>query len=175
MPASKSRSKAELPKAGAFRKAWGHREPVLWVAVMVLLTTVQWPTVKGWYYRAAGTAAPTSAVVWRSDFGGALAEARSTHKRVLVDFSASWCPPCIAMKHEVWPDPDVARAIGAGYVPLMVDADQDNGLSARYQVEGIPAVLVLDADGRVVKRNDGFLPRAGMLTFLASTAGPGAN
>jgi thiol:disulfide interchange protein len=175
MPASKTRSTAELPKPGAFRKAWRYREPVLWAAVMVLLVTIQWPALKGWYYRATGASAPASAVVWRSDFGGALAEARSTHKRVLVDFSASWCPPCIAMKHEVWPDPDVARAIGAGYVPLMVDADQDNGLSARYQVEGIPSVLVLDADGRVVKRNDGFLPRAGMLTFLASTAGPGGN
>ena len=175
MPASKSRLKAELPKTGALRKVWGYREPVLWAAVTVLVATGQWPTVKGWYYRATGTAAPTSAVAWRSDLGGALVEARSTHKRVLVAFSASWCPPCIAMKHDVWPDPDVARAIDAGYVPLMVDADQDNGLSARYQVEGIPAVLVLDADGRVVKRNDGFLPRDGMLTFLASTAGPGAN
>jgi hypothetical protein len=35
------------------------------------------------------------------------------------------------------------------------------------QVEGIPAVLVPDADGRVVKRNDGFLPKAGMVKFLA--------
>jgi thiol:disulfide interchange protein len=175
MPVSKTRSDVERPNPGAFQKAWRHREPVLWAAVMVLLVTVQWPTFKGWYYRATGTAAPASAVAWRSDFDGALAEARSTHKRVLVDFSASWCPPCIAMKHEVWPDPDVARTIDASYVPLMVDADQDNGLSARYQVEGIPAVLVLDGDGRIVKRNDGFLPRAGMLAFLRSPAGPGGN
>jgi thioredoxin-like negative regulator of GroEL len=86
---------------------------------------------------------------------------------VLVDFYATWCPPCIAMKHEVWPDADVARAVNAGYVPVVVDADKDNGLSDRYRVEGIPAILVLDADGRIVKRNDGFLPRDGMLKFLA--------
>ncbi len=74
------------------------------------------------------------------------------------------------MKHEVWPDAEVARAVGAGFIPLVVDADNDKGLSARYQVEGIPAVLVLDGEGRVLTRHDGFLPRAGMLTFLASAA-----
>jgi thiol:disulfide interchange protein len=112
-----------------------HREPLMWAAIFALVVTVQWPALKGWYYGATGAAAPTSGIAWRSDVGGALAEARSSHRRVLVDFSASWCPPCIAMKHEVWPDPDVVRAINASYVPLMVDADQDNGLSARYQVK----------------------------------------
>jgi thioredoxin-like negative regulator of GroEL len=142
----------------------------MWTAIVALVLTVQWPMLKGWYYRAAGTAAPSSAVAWRTDLDGALAEARSSNKRVLVDFSASWCPPCVAMKHEVWPDADVARAIDAGYVPVMVDADRDNGLSSLYRVESIPAVLMLDADGRVVKRNDGYLPRSGMLRFLSDAA-----
>ena len=153
---------------GVLTRAWKHREPVLWATVVALVLTVQWPMLKGWYYRETGAAAPASGIAWRSDLAAALSEARSNHKRVLVDFSASWCPPCIAMKHEVWPDPDVTRAIDAGYVPLAVDADRDDGLSARYHVEGIPAVLVLDADGRVVKRHDGFLPKAGMVKFLAT-------
>jgi len=70
----------------------------------------------------------------------------------------------------VWPHPAVARAIDASFVPVMVDADRDNGLSSRYRVESIPAVLMLDADGRVVKRNDGYLPRSGMLRFLSQSA-----
>lgn len=140
----------------------------MWVAIVALVLTVQWPTLKGWYYSETGAAAPASGVTWRSDLAAALSEARLNHKRVLVDFSASWCPPCIAMKHEVWPDPDVARAIDSGYVPVVVDADRDNGWSARYQVEGIPAVLILDADGRIIKRNDGYLPKAGMVKFLAA-------
>lgn len=142
----------------------------MWTAIVALVLTVQWPMLKGWYYGETGATEPASSIAWRTDLDRALAEARSANKRVLVDFSASWCPPCVAMKHEVWPDPDVARAIDAGYVPVMVDADRDNGLSARYRVESIPAVLMLDADGRVVKRNDGFLPRSGMLRFLADAA-----
>jgi len=139
----------------------------MWTLIVVLALTVQWPMLKGWYYGATGTAAPSSAVAWRTDMAAALTEARTAHKGVFVDFSASWCPPCIAMKHEVWPDAEVARAINAGYVPLAVDADQDNGVSARYEVENIPTVLLLDADGRVVKRNNGYLPKSGILRFLA--------
>jgi thioredoxin-like negative regulator of GroEL len=91
------------------------------------------------------------------------------NRRVLVDFSADWCPPCVAMKYDVWPHPQVASAINAGYVPVLVDADRDTVLAARYQVSAIPTVLLLDADGRVVRRNDGYLPRSGMLRFLAGT------
>ena len=61
-------------------------------------------------------------------------------------------------------------AISAGFVPVLVDADRDTVLADRYQVSSIPTILLLDADGRVVKRNNGFLPRSGMLRFLADAA-----
>jgi thioredoxin-like negative regulator of GroEL len=64
----------------------------------------------------------------------------------------------------------VAGAVDAGYVPLLVDADRDTVLAARYQVSAIPTVLLLDAGGRVVRRSDGYLSRSGMLRFLAGTA-----
>ncbi len=168
--AKRMRRQNESPFRRVVRTAWKRREPVMWAAIFTLLMAVQWPTLKGWYFGADGAAAPGSAVVWRTDLSAALAEARSTNKRVLVDFYATWCPPCIAMKHEVWPNPDVAREVAAGYIPVVVDADHDNGLANRYQVDGLPAILVLDADGRVVKRSEGFLPREGMLTFLRTAA-----
>jgi thiol:disulfide interchange protein len=170
MPRPTPRQPDESSIHRALRMGWKHREPVMWATIVALVLTIQWPVLKGWYYGAAGAAPPASMVAWRSDLDGALAEARAAHKRVLVDFSASWCPPCIAMKHEVWPDADVARAINAGYVPVAVDADHNNGLSDRYHVESIPAVLLLDADGRVVKRSDSYLPKAGILRFLAEAA-----
>jgi thiol:disulfide interchange protein len=98
----------------------------------------------------------------------ALSEARATHRLVLADFSATWCPPCLAMKREVWPDGDVARTVTAGYVPVVIDVDHHTDLSDRYNVAGIPALLVLDADGRVVRRHDGYLPRDGVLRFLTT-------
>jgi thiol:disulfide interchange protein len=139
---------------------------VLWAALVAALIIIQWPVLKGYYYRATGAPAPASSIAWRTDLNAALAEARSANKRVIVDFSADWCPPCQAMKHDVWPHPQVASAVSAGYVPVLVDADNDTVLASRYQVSSIPTILLLDADGRVVKRNNGFLPRSGMLRFL---------
>ena len=107
-----------------------------------------------------------SGLAWRADLATALAEARTTNKLVLVDFYASWCPPCIAMKHEVWPAPEVVRAVNDVAVPLVVDSDRNPGLSSRYQVDTLPSVLLLDASGRVVKRHKGYLPRDGVVRFL---------
>lgn len=158
------------PAHEALRALWRRRETLFWAALVAIVLTAQWPMLKGWYYRATGAPAPASSIAWRTDLDAALAEARSANKRVLVDFSADWCPPCQTMKHDVWPHPRVAEAISAGYVPVLVDADRDTVLADRYQVSSIPTILLLDADGRVVKRNNGFLPRAGMLRFLNETA-----
>jgi thiol:disulfide interchange protein len=163
-------ARIESPSRQAGRAVWRRRESLFWVALFAIVVTIQWPMLKGWYYRAAGAAPPDSPIAWRTDLASALAEARAANKRVIVDFSADWCPPCVAMKHDVWPHPEVASAIKAGYVAVMVDADRDNGLSERYHVDAIPAVLVLDADGRVVRRNNGYLPASGMLRFLSGTA-----
>lgn len=149
------------------RAAWKRREPILWALLVTVVVSMQWPTLKGWYYRTAGTAEPATSITWRTDLPAALAEARQRQSLVLVDFSASWCPPCVAMKHEVWPSLDVAAAVNASYVPVVVDVDRDAGLSDKYSVPGIPAIIVLDGSGRIVRRHDGYLPRDGMLKFLA--------
>lgn len=140
-------------------------EPVFWVALFAVVLVVQWPMIKGWYYRATARPVPQSAVAWRTDFEAALAEARREGRLVLVDIGADWCPPCIAMKHEVWSDAEVGRRVEQSYVPLLVDADRDDVVSPRYGVSGIPTVLVLDADGRLIRRAS-YLPRSGMLRFL---------
>jgi thiol:disulfide interchange protein len=149
---------------------WRRRDSLFWAALFAVVLTVQWPMLKGWYYRTTGAEAPASPIAWRTDLDGALAEARSADKRVLLDFSADWCPPCVAMKHDVWPHAEVASAVSTGFVAVFVDADRDTELGARYQVSAIPTVLVLDSDGRVLKRNDGFLSRSAMLRFLSKTS-----
>lgn len=146
---------------GALRR-W---EDLLWVALLVGMVIWRWPLLKGYYYRIAHVEAPASSIAWRTSLSEALAEARRTGRPVLADFSASWCPPCIAMKHDTWTDAAVARTVATTSVPLSVDIDRDPATSARYEIESIPAVLLLDADGRVIRRA-GFLPASGVLRFM---------
>ena len=86
---------------------------------------------------------------------------------MLVDFSAEWCPPCLAMQHDVWPAAEVGRAVNASYVPLVIDVDRNGLVAERYGVTGIPAVMILDANGRVVRQASGYLPASGVLRFLS--------
>ena len=143
----------------------GH-ERALWTGLLLVVVVIQWPVLKGFYYRAAHIPAPPTSIHWRTDLGAALLEAHRSDKRVLVDFSASWCPPCIAMKHDVWPDPAVERALAGSYVPVLIDIDHDTAVPDRYGITGIPTIVVLDATGRELRRG-AFLTAAGMMRFLA--------
>ena len=138
---------------------------------IALLLFVQWPMFKGLFYKVSGTAAPASTIPWRSDFEGAVVEARASGKPLLLVFSAAWCPTCIVMKHDTWPDPEVAKAVTTAFVPVSIDVDDPAQTAAvrRFQISGIPAVLIVDAEGRVLKQ-EAFLSRPATLTFLRSEA-----
>jgi protein disulfide-isomerase len=121
------------------------------------------------YYNATGYQFPESKIPWRSDFEETLSEAKEKRKPVLLVFGATWCPPCKTMKRNVWPDEEVTNAVERGYVPMYVDVDEEKHaqLSSRYKILGIPAVLVLNADGEVLqKRNT--MSRSETLEFLTS-------
>src|SRR5512141_2175586 len=87
-----------------------HRWGMIWSALLGVIVLVQWPMLKGMFYRVSGSPAPEDGIPWRTDFDAALAEARQSGRPVLLDFYASWCPPCQVMKHEVWPEAKVREA-----------------------------------------------------------------
>ena len=138
--------------------------PALIIASLLFL---QWPMLKGLFYRTIGVDAPVSTIDWRKDFGSAIAEARVSDKPLLLVFSASWCPPCIVMKHEVWSDSEISEVVKDGFVPLHIDVDdkRDAAIAARYGIRGIPAVLIIDANGDVLRR-ESFMSRLEMISFL---------
>jgi thiol:disulfide interchange protein len=146
------------------RSRWGL---VLWALLIGAIVFMQWRMVKGMYYKVTDKEAPASAVKWRTGLDAALVESASTGKPILVDFTASWCPPCKVMKHEVWPDAAVAGAANTAFVPLLVDVDNPKNaeVAQKYGIRGIPTILVLDAKGEVL-RVGSFMSRGEMLEFL---------
>jgi thiol:disulfide interchange protein len=157
---------AQPPSQWRRVRGWLSRyETPIWTLAMVAILVFRWPVIKGYYYKLSGVEAPASVIAWQFDVDAALVAAQRDGRKVVVDFTADWCPPCLAMKHDVWPDPRVAQAIADGYVPVLIDTDRDGATTARYGVEGIPTVLVLDATGAVVRRGAP-LTAGGMISFL---------
>ena len=142
-----------------------NQEGFWWVALIGVLVYLQWPMLKGYYFKWSGAIAPRGSIAWQTDLATALAESKRVGRPVLLDAGAAWCPPCIAMEHDVWPDVEVARLVAAGYVPLKIDVDRSQDVAARYDIATIPAVMLLDSDGTVLRRA-GYLPTSGMVRFL---------
>ena len=154
------------------RRRWRHTERLLWAGLFAIVIVMQWPMLKGWYYRTADAVPPPASFEWGTSLEAGLAQAKRDRRPVFVDFQASWCPPCIAMQHDVWPDARVGRLLTERYVAVTIDVDQDpEGASARYDVRAIPTILILAPDGRVLERAT-YMSRGAMVRFLEEHAGP---
>jgi thiol:disulfide interchange protein len=102
----------------------------------------------------------------------ALVRARAERKLVFVDLSADWCHWCTKMDEDVFPDERVKTAL-TEFIAIKVDTDKRGGRSvaSRYRVNGLPAYLLLDGDGQVVGRFDGYLPVDAFLLKLRRASG----
>jgi len=105
---------------------------------------------------------------WLTDFEAAKARAKAEKKRLLLDFTGSdWCPPCKALHNGVFVKPEFLDYAKDNLVLVMIDFPEskpqsetqkrlNQELSELFKVEGFPTVIVLDADGRELKREVGY-------------------
>ena len=81
---------------------------------------------------------------------------------VLVDFWAAWCGPCRAIA----PSVDELAAEYQGKLKVVkLDVDQYGDISGRYNVLGIPTLLLFKG-GEVVEKMVGAYPKAVMVTKI---------
>ena len=105
-----------------------------------------------------------SSTGWHESFEDALAEAASTGKPVLADFTGSdWCVYCTRLKSEVFDQDQFIEWANNNVVLLELDyprrirqsaeiRNQNAELAKRYQIESYPTVLLLAPNGEVLGR-----------------------
>lgn len=76
-------------------------------------------------------------------------------KPMVIDFSASWCPPCQQLK------PIYAKLASKydGKVTMVtVDVDDNHDMADKFGVNSIPTLIFFDRTGTQVDRVTGFIP-----------------
>ncbi|MGD0884784.1 MAG: TlpA disulfide reductase family protein [Thermodesulfovibrionales bacterium] len=112
--------------------------------------------------------------------GGKVSLSRLRGKVVLMEFWATWCPPCRESIPELNAIYKKYKDRGLVVLGISLDSDGDASLTVRsfmkeqsmlypvviddgkvntlYGVTSIPALFLIDKDGNVVKRFTGFIP-----------------
>jgi thioredoxin 1 len=88
------------------------------------------------------------------DVKAGLAEAKRTHKRLILDFGGDWCGDCQVLDIYFRQDPN-KQLLADNYVKVNVNVGQEDAnvdLAHKYGVplKGVPALAVLDSNGKVL-------------------------
>lgn len=98
---------------------------------------------------------------WTDDLDKALEKAKAEKKSVLVEFTGSdWCPPCIAMRKNVFSKKEFVEAASKDFILVELDFPKGNPdvkkknepLAKKYKIEGFPTVILLDSEGKEFSR-----------------------
>ena len=103
---------------------------------------------------------------WGHDYNAALAKAKTSGKKLFIDFETTWCGPCKTMDEWIWTDAEVAAALNDGFIGVKLDGDIEKALTKQHQVSGYPTMVVLDAKGVEITRAVGYQSSKDMLVML---------
>jgi thiol:disulfide interchange protein DsbD len=77
----------------------------------------------------------------------------------IVDFAADWCAACKELEAVTFSHPDIAKRLMRARLARIDFTEPDDALAERYNIQGLPAVLFLDALGNEIQgsRVSGFM------------------
>jgi thiol-disulfide isomerase/thioredoxin len=140
-------------------------------ALLTLVVVLGAALAAAWWLKGSGgrlssergpvTSRPTERLA-PEDLGSPLGE-----RATLVQFSTAFCQPCRATRRILT---DVSGAV-PGVAHVEVDAESHLDLVRRLHVRRTPTVLVLDAEGRIVRRASGQPRRADVVAALGGAVG----
>ena len=90
----------------------------------------------------------------QTDVQTALAEARQTHKRIILDFGGDWCPDCQVLNIYFNQSPN-RELLDKNFIRVNVNIGREDAnldLAHKYgvPVQGVPALAVLDDHGKLL-------------------------
>ena len=114
-------------------------------------------------------------ILWRSDYGNALEEAKAGNRLLWIQFTGPWCPNCTRMERDSFPHPTIIEHARQSFVPLKLQSDVHEQLALHFNLSGLPATVLVAPNREIVAVHQGYLGPEEFDTFLreAWPASPG--
>jgi len=87
----------------------------------------------------------------------------SESRPVVVDFHASWCAPC---KTQAPILKQLAEELGERIKVIKIDVDQNQMISARFQIQSVPTLMIFK-NGLILHKQAGVHSKAQLMSLLA--------
>ena len=152
------------------------KTPLLWIAALVLLATGCGTSRDGGQENSAASRGPAPSFLLKDLSGRPVSLSDFKGRVVLLDFWATWCPPCresipalvklydeyesrglqvlgISMDDDA---SDVERFVRENRIRYPVLLGGESNIGALYRVRGIPTLYILDEEGRAVRHWVGY-------------------
>lgn len=107
-----------------------------------------------------------SAIKWENYTPDVFSTAKAVNHPVLLFVMAEGCHWCHEMQEKTFPIESVSKYINENFYPVILHADVDSEAADKYQITGVPVVMVFDADGKPIKIQEGFIDQKALITFL---------
>ena len=101
-------------------------------------------------------------IKWGENLDSAFTVASNSNKLIMIDFMAEWCPPCKEMDKKTFSNTNIIKKSNE-FIPVRIDVDKQqniaeeyNGNARKYGGIGIPNILFLDKEKKIVRHIVGF-------------------
>ncbi len=121
-----------------------------------------------WMDMPHGLRGDAPAIAWIASDEEGRAKAVAEQKPVIIDFGAEWCAGCKDLERLTFPDPSV-RAEAQRFVAIHIDAGEDtedSPLWKKYDVHGLPVVVLFDSTGKEIARFNKHVPPAVLVAAM---------
>ena len=106
---------------------------------------------------------------WRNFSIQAYETSMKNNERMVIDFYADWCIPCKELDALTFSDERVIKEMGrfTNYkLDMTKTTDENEALRKRFNVIGMPTVLIIDSQSKEMNRITGFVNAEEFLAFI---------